>query len=68
VSDSITVEKVEKPKKALLSDLKSNVNNLYEVDDDDLVTNSNEDDIEFTEEDELILSNLEDSIKNEKTV
>ena len=64
------LEKVQKSKKIVLSDLKSSFNDLYETDDDLLiqpVVLTDHDD-EFTEEEEDILHNLEDSIKHEKTV
>jgi hypothetical protein len=67
VAESIITEKVEKIRKVLLSEFKSTANDLYDFD-DDVTLDVDTDDIEFTEEEELNLFNLEDSIKNEKTV
>lgn len=68
VAESIITEKVEKLRKLELTEFKSTANSLFEFDDNDITLDVDTDDIEFTEEDELNLSNLEDSIKHEKTV
>jgi len=65
VAESIITEKVEKIRKVLLTDLTSQVNNLFEFEDDVIAAADTSDDYEFSEEDELTLSNLEDSIKHE---
>jgi len=64
VAESIITEKVEKIRKVLLTDLTSQVNNLFDFD-DNITEEVESDDYEFSEEDELTLSNLEDSIKHE---
>jgi hypothetical protein len=64
VAESIITEKVEKIRKVLLSEFKSTANDLYDFD-DDLTLDVDDEDIEFTEEEELNLFNLEDSIKHE---
>jgi hypothetical protein len=64
VAESIITEKVEKIRKVLLSEFKSTANDLYDFD-DDVTLDVDTDDIEFTEEEELNLFNLEDSIKHE---